>query len=627
MSLRIKNITIENFKVYEKLDFEVTNDFSIIIGENNIGKTTLFEVLLLWMKCYKSIIIPNKNYKFYHIANSATYVNFSDLYFLRATNDKDIFKDVNSDIKIKLTIFDNLDNREFGLEFKINRPSTIPNSYLRIQTTHNQEQFKLFSIYLEEKELKADDAIFIYQAKPISNILSKEPYLNNGQIIKKIEIGKTNEVLRNKIFQNKSKLHILNAQIKELFPDIQLSFSTNNDPLNDEIIHLLCDLPHRKVDISLMGSGFLQIVEIFSTLNYLREVQDGLNVLLIDEPDSHTHTKVQKKLIKELRKIDNTQTIIITHNDVFVSEAKENELYFLNKEVITIEKELKPLEIEKFNSIKSDLGGVILQLEQLNNSKKIIFVEGNDDEKYIEIITSKYNDLFNSTFEYDKLSFLYMRGRDKMITKLDHSKRVISQFKMRKQIGVVFDKDFSSLVVLQKLHEDAQNVFHNIDFTHSHAGYCIESVIFSDLIKLKDVLFNSAQVLGISCTKEFIEKIIDNYLLFVYKELSLAMSLFNNNMEAKFKSQQRNREENSQISYSDFYRDIIDISKINYILTKDLIEDFFKIYFQKIYFPEIPPINTPKTCEECFLFVLNNTNSQNFFDDLNLLINKLYQNI
>jgi hypothetical protein len=41
-----------------------------------------------------------------------------------------------------------------------------------------------------------------------------------------------------------------------------------------------------------------------------------------------------------------------------------------------------------------------------------------------------------------------MRGRDKMITKLDHSKRVISQFKMRKQIGVVFDKDFSSLVVL-----------------------------------------------------------------------------------------------------------------------------------------------------------------------------------
>ena len=196
-----------------------------------------------------------------------------------------------------------------------------------------------------------------------------------------------------------------------------------------------------------------------------------------------------------------------------------------------------------------------------------------------------------------------------------------------KQIGVVFDKDFSSLVVLQKLHEDAQKVFHNIDFTHSHAGYCIESVIFSDLIKLKDILFNSAQVLGISCTKIYIEQIVDDSLLAIFNELTNSMSLFNNNMEAKFKSQQRNREENSQISYSDFYRDIIDISKINYILTKDLIEDFFKIYFQKIYFPEIAPINTPETCEECFLFVLNNANSQNFFDDLNLLINKLYQNI
>lgn len=627
MSLRIKNIYIENFKVYEKLNFEIRSDFNIIIGENNIGKSTLFEVLLLWMRCYKTIINPNNSYKFYHIANKAMYINFSDLYFLRATNDRDIFKNISEDIKLKLTLFDNTDGRDFQLEFKINRPSTIPNSYLRIQTTHNQTQFISFTDYLREKNLKSNDAIFIYQTKPISNIPSKEPYLNNGQIIKKIEIGKTNEVLRNKIYQNHSKLDLLNNQIKELFSNISLSFPHTNDVLDDEIIHLLCNLPNRDVDISLMGSGFLQIVEIFSTMNYLKEVNNGLNVLLIDEPDSHTHTKIQKKLINELRKIENTQTLIITHNDVFVSEVKENELYFINKAIIEEEQILKPLLLKDFNLIKSDLGGVILQLEQLSNSQKLIFVEGNDDEKYIDILTSKYNLLFEKDKDYEKLSFLYMRGRDEIKSKLDHSKRLLSQFKMSKPIGILFDKDFSTFDVLTQLESNTSTIFYNTDFVHSHNGYCIESVIFSEISKLKSILYISTSSQNLGCSEVYINYLVDDYLQNIYTQLSMSMSDFNKDMESKFKSQQRNRTENNSITYSDFYRDINNIDKIHYIMTKDLIEDFFKHFFTNVYYPSVPPLGTPQSSEECFLYIIDNITKEKWFDDYTIFLDKVYQNI
>ena len=76
-------------------------------------------------------------------------------------------------------------------------------------------------------------------------------------------------------------------------------------------------------NILSQGSGFLQVAEIFSSLEY---TEAALYILLIDEPDSHLHTKLQKKLIEEFRTIDNSQLFIISHNDRFLNEVQDGEL-------------------------------------------------------------------------------------------------------------------------------------------------------------------------------------------------------------------------------------------------------------------------------------------------------------
>ncbi|WP_227549298.1 AAA family ATPase [Acinetobacter baumannii] len=59
LDLSISEIFIKNFKGIKELRYYPHEDFNIIIGENNIGKSTIFEAIQLWEKCYTSFIQSN----------------------------------------------------------------------------------------------------------------------------------------------------------------------------------------------------------------------------------------------------------------------------------------------------------------------------------------------------------------------------------------------------------------------------------------------------------------------------------------------------------------------------------------------------------------------------------------
>ena len=59
MTYKISKIILSNFKAYDYLDFYIKDKFSLILGANNIGKTNLFEALLLWDVVYKKLIANN----------------------------------------------------------------------------------------------------------------------------------------------------------------------------------------------------------------------------------------------------------------------------------------------------------------------------------------------------------------------------------------------------------------------------------------------------------------------------------------------------------------------------------------------------------------------------------------
>src|SRR5690625_744179 len=77
--LYVDKIFIENYKSISKLTINCDPKFNVIIGENNIGKSTVFEALLLWKQCFDCSILVTGN-RFYKPSNNK-YILFNELDF------------------------------------------------------------------------------------------------------------------------------------------------------------------------------------------------------------------------------------------------------------------------------------------------------------------------------------------------------------------------------------------------------------------------------------------------------------------------------------------------------------------------------------------------------------------
>ena len=181
--MRIKSIDLKDFKTYEKITINCDSNFNVIIGPNNIGKSTIIEAILLWEACLKLFIQQRNNKKLY-IGTKDRYLSYSNLFFLRIINDSDLFYSNKKSASVSLNL--EKDNITFKLKFNIGKPENIKDSYFKVNYNRSVSDFERFSKYLLENDLNFHNIFYTYQTKPISQIVKSEPFYNNGQILKKI---------------------------------------------------------------------------------------------------------------------------------------------------------------------------------------------------------------------------------------------------------------------------------------------------------------------------------------------------------------------------------------------------------------------------------------------------------
>lgn len=572
--LTITEIEIKNFKTIENIKFSPNNNFNIIIGKNNIGKSTLFEAILLWEKCYLLLIQSNR--KDFYNNSTNKHLSFKDLDFIRIIDDKNLFFSSPYKTTITFKISNSID--EFNLGISLEKPSSIKNSSLRVNKIE-QSEFTRFSSYIHGNSKKLDEIIFIYQTRPISNILQKEPFYNIGKIKKNIEKGLSQEVLRNKIISKEAhELENLETNISNIIgEEIKFSKVTTYQKKNDEFITLNIN----DKDLYLQGSGLLQIIEILSTINY---VDAPLNILLVDEPDSHIHNNLQTKLMEYLKSIENNQTFVITHNDSFVNTAKEGEVYYLNEEVKT-SGDLSALELNKFDLIKNELGGIIMGLTKISNSKKIIFVEGNDDAQYLKRMITKYIQIKGISFELNELMFFQLRGKDHFLRKVENIKRVLGQVFRNKNYICIYDKDFTTLSNSSSMSTSIEHTLGQNSIAIHHNGYCIESTMFSEETKLSNFLFSKLPN-DSSYDESEITQFIDDYKTEYISEILSVGSDIHSSFKEKFRGQKNGtRPELDNQEFDDFLTDIN--NNLQFIMNKPTIKDFitkFEDFFNCLLF-------------------------------------------
>ena len=501
----ISEFHIKNFKSFEDVTVHFNEKINIFTGVNNAGKSTMLEAISLWHECYNRLIhrASKSVRKLYNIRDfvfsieKGWYVVYTDIVSIRSPGYSDIFYKLDENKTIEIIATLKVGDRDLKIGFFISKAEG-GNNY-KVGLCHYRDfNYRLFNDTGFIKNPEAD--INVFYASPLANILSKEERQHSLKIDYLKRAHTTQVAFRNRIetlFQRRNETgnpyDTFRNQLSNIIlgTDGQIDFEFRNHS-NLEInlkIKIGAEIPK---DVSLVGSGTLQIMEILLNIH---EQKKELKIILLDEPDSHIHRQLQSRLLSVLNASDNTQIFITTHNESMIREAQSDWIFHLEKqpkkEYYSIQRNTTTKPIGLLSSAKSP---VIQTLAGIGNSLDFItaleadvlfMVEGvNDALRIQKILSLKSNDL-------RKYAYWIMGNVDTIFEQLAHYKNVFSLIKNDKTLWektiLIFDKDFLTDLQRERLLEAIKTKL-NLKQVYCWESYNFDSTLFSNLSYLTAIL-------------------------------------------------------------------------------------------------------------------------------------------
>ena len=469
--MKLKALKIENFKSVQNTEIFFDKKLSVLTGSNNCGKTTIIEAVSFWVECFEKLISRAKktvrgryNAGDYILGPSNNrYFEFGEINSVRVPHFEDIF--INRNIKkiIRLTATITSDDGRSELKIPISVRSSTKSRYAIKLENESSFRYRLFNTLFQNWYPTPVSEVY---ASPIASISLSELFLTSPQLQEQIKKRESQQILRNRLYK---LYHSPSAGFFQKF-EHDVSYILYNTATESKI-HFFCksDINRDKAvvfnfkldgdlvekDISLLGSGSLQIIEILLNLyNFVDEKKD-LVLILLDEPDSHIHRDMQRRLLEVLeRTTASIQIIVTTHNESLIRSTQLTNLFHIDLSMGTIKnvesKELSKIGIPHFTGlypdavtpvVRSVCGGFSgLDFISALEANKIVFVEGDDDARLL------YR-LFRKKLENGpkKIMFWVLGGVSKILDKIDGYYQVFKDIKNGTSLWdksvVVFDQD------------------------------------------------------------------------------------------------------------------------------------------------------------------------------------------
>ena len=502
----VQKFQVQNFKSFQDITIYFNQDVNVLTGKNNSGKTTVLEALSLWHECFTKLLTQTtrsqKNYKKGDwILGSRSNRSFSleQVNSIRIPNLEDIFYEGIYKNKIKLGVtLQNNKNASLNIQFTIGKSGDNYTIDLDKSVDFDIQKFNSF-IKLSPNPFS------IYYASPVSTINTLERYIALSEIEAACLEKKSVSVIRNRLlqlsqfkvafdlFQRDLSYILFNNQDK-----ISLDISFDGEQESHVVAKYKIRFNESPKDISLLGSGTLQLIEILVNF-YLVDLQGKeLRLVMLDEPDSYIHRDIQKRLIEIISRFaSNTQIIISTHNESFIRSVPVEQLFHLDGKSIGEYHPINETEIEKlqprFKGIYPSLinpiirtVGEITGLDFINaiECDRLIFVEGEDDARYFNVLLKQQLGIRK------RYMFWVLGGISEVFENILAYKTVFSAIKNGQNLWqkscVVIDKDY-----LTHAHQEAIIIKFKEKYqldVFSWEAYTFESTIFEDLELLSSLI-------------------------------------------------------------------------------------------------------------------------------------------
>lgn len=589
---KIDKIKIVNFKTFKEVTFNFNDSINVLTGINNCGKTTVLEAIALWNECFIKLIKQAQRSDNaiglskgeYRLGNKVNYFDFEDIVSIRSPYYEDIFYNLDTSNKILLTITIKNDTDSIDIGFTISKASGS-NYEIKLSNTRDFD-YKKFNSFFK----LFPNPINTLFASPVANILLNEEFKTEPIIRDSIARRESIKVLRNRLYNLKDELFLeLEAAVTYILStDVKLD--TKADKKRDTKIDYDIQLNSRDIfkNISLVGSGTLQIIEIL--LSVFDEKKE-LNIVLLDEPDSHIHRDIQKKLIDVLSKhTENTQIFITTHNESLIRSTKADYIFHLEANT---QKEYFPITHNTRESIKKGLQPSkqikILQslgsesaLDIINalESDRLLLVEGKGDPLYLNYIIDKKYPSANPDIMYWSLD-----GIENIFKHIFSYKELFSSITNEKTLweksALIFDRDYFTDKQAKQLRKELKNKLEIPVYIWSF--YTLESVLLTDISKfailIKKYLYSEDKEAENSDIEVYINEEIKSIIeskksIFDEKQGDILQWIKNrrNNLEKNSLSRNILHSETAFSDIKDFHLAKLDNNDLSSLATKDDIE-------------------------------------------------------
>jgi len=402
----LKSLILKNFRAYKDIEVNFDKNMNVIIGQNDIGKSTILEALDIFfgqrvIKIDVTDLNNEAEEKEISIGVKFDLKNSNKLkidYFLNKDNKLEIHKKFEiqqKDKKIEETILLRVkDITDLNLTKK-QSIRTLSEKYekgkngklngYKLLKHHNKvskeilEKLPLYFLFQSDKVNKdTDEDIQKIFRQTTKNLESKEKFQEIINELKEELESKLEDIGKATITKMKDiGLDIPNNIIPKVVPKNLDSFFSFN-------------LESEDISLNKRGSGFRRMI----TLNYLRAEIENDNkdkniIYAIEEPETAQHPNQQIKLITALIKLsekDNHQILLTTHTPEIAKMVNENNLILIDKN-----EKKNPIVIKKKEN-KLKLISNTLGIHPFYSDKVVVCFEGEFDIKFIKGINQNIDE-------------------------------------------------------------------------------------------------------------------------------------------------------------------------------------------------------------------------------------------
>lgn len=470
--MHIEKFVIENFKRFKRVELDLNADVNVLTGVNNSGKTSVLEALSLWAECFQKLLRQagkaNANTGLrrgeYRLGEpNANYFAHDDIHSVRSGAYGDIVYDMGEDhgdvlLEAAVSPPKHLGERAtsltIGFAIRVARGSV----YDITLTKRRSFDLRYFNDFFREFP-QPIQSVF---ASPVATISSREEFLTPPALRARVLARDSAAVVRNRLYQLRKEPSRFDRLLLDasfvLFnraADVELQFDGDERSDVDLAVRVRLDPKEPFRDLCLLGSGSLQVLEI---LLGIHGVRSDLNLVLLDEPDSHLHRDLQRRLLDVLSTHAKEegerrcQVFLSTHNEALIRSTRAEHIFHLESvatktyrpishDAVGVKKQgLQPSRhIKVLQSLGSESA-----LDYLNalEARRVVLVEGDDDARYIQAIIER----ISSTGSFHAMYWAF-QGIDTLLLRLDHYRTGIfesirNERTLWEKAALVFDADY-----------------------------------------------------------------------------------------------------------------------------------------------------------------------------------------